>query len=263
MVRQRDGTDELRPCDAASAAEDRGEDLHDPRRAALRRRRAHGELQLVVNDVLAMQDQVRPRLALIGFSFTNDEWNIAHSAGCVVWDYEKAEACDSPKSEASWDTYRLTRDNEIGCFSNVAEMLVESLTMAQQTVNWDQCKELASKAEMVYFAIADSKDGVTGKCVGGSTITDDYRGLSNTCLNICTEENKCTNADGSTSNTDSNGHHVGVGNLGEVYSVPATSMQPQPGSDFTCFSKSAQVATLDCSSKLKFADYHQVPGPAQ
>jgi len=199
----------------------------------------------------------------IGFSFTNDEWNIAHSAGCVVWDYEKAEACDSPKSEASWDTYRLTRDNEIGCFSNVAEMLVESLTMAQQTVNWDQCKELASKAEMVYFAIADSKDGVTGKCVGGSTITDDYRGLSNTCLNICTEANKCTNADGSTSNTDSNGHHVGVGNLGEVYSVPATSMQPQPGSDFTCFSKSAQIATLDCSSKLKFADYHQVPGPAQ
>jgi len=196
----------------------------------------------------------------IGFSYTDDEWNIAHSAGCVVWDVDMAKACDDPESEASWDTYFLTRDNYVGCFSSIPDMLPEGLTMSSDpAVTWDECKELASEASQTFFSVIDSKDGLKGRCVAGSSVTDDYEGLSSTCLGLCTEANECTRADGSESNTDKNGHRVGAGTTGSVYSVPATSSNPGSNSQYTCFAKSVQVATLDCSSDLKFADYHVVP----
>merc|ERR1712188_216294 len=102
-------------------------------------------------------------------------------------------------------------------------------------------------------------DGVTGECISGSSVSDDYQVLDHKCLDQCTEDNDCENEDGTTSSTDANGHHVSVSGPTAVYSV---SVQIVPGSDsgdevsWTCVSKTTQIATLDCSSDLSFGNYH-------
>jgi len=194
----------------------------------------------------------------IGFSFTDDEWNLAHSAGCVVWDEKLAAACDAPHSEKSWSTYMLQRDNLQGCFTGVASSLPSLLS--DTPVSWQRCKELTDVRGYTHFAVTESKDGLTGKCVAGSGIADDYKVLSHQCFNACTAANGCTRVDGSSSIVNGDGHRVSAGKASSVYSIPVLSSKSSGGTgSFMCYSKGTQSVSLDCSSNLKFKDYHSNP----
>jgi hypothetical protein len=189
----------------------------------------------------------------IAFSFTDEEWNIAHSAGCVMWDESEAAACDSPKAEKSWSTYSVGRDNLAGCFREAKTSLPRKLSSIP--VTWSRCKELTDEQRLSHFALVDSKDGQKGMCIAGSGVADDFKVLSSKCLAACTKANGCERTDKQTSVLDSEGHRVSAGEHASVYSIPVL-MSKSSAASSTCFSKGSQIVTLDCSSDLKFKDYH-------
>jgi hypothetical protein len=185
------------------------------------------------------------------YSYTNSDWNMAHPAGCVIWGEDKAAACDTPAAQPSWNTYKVLRDNYMGCYSNINSKLTN--TLGDGKVSWEECKQLALNSDLSYFAVTDSVDGEKGECHGGDAVTPDYIAQDNTCVFMCKEKNGCIVPGGRS--TDRRGHRLGGPKKAPIYSVEVVPVAGATDDTWQCYSKNSQVITLDCSEGLGLDEY--------